>query len=433
MLCLADHQSYKLINLSLSSLTPLTQTPQMPSASANLILGSQLIARPLVAVVKKDEFLIVDGGSGLNQQTIGICLNANGDPVRGTLQWSNYPKSICVEFPYVVALLSNYTIEIHNIQDQTLLQKIPIDNSVEAKGLVFGHGIKVWMDSLAKSLKRTPWKQQLSDPEIEIELQRETIKYSTIASRILVYGKDSVMAQVTTPLTIQVDGLLENSLVEEAMQLADQARNTMSEEDYDTVYAERLKHELNYTFQKSGMILLKETLFDDAFSLLSKGNIDPRIVVQMFEGLMQDQWINSPPPILLFDSIHQLIENFGNLKNIVDSSITESQETDASEMRRVLLENAREALSKYLVAERDKRLIKSAKNSMICEVIDTCLLQVYMSREDFISLYKFLQHPNSCNVEYCSEILLNAQKYYALSIMYESKLMYEKTLELWTG
>lgn len=316
MLCLADNQTYKLINLNQSSLTPLIRTPQIPTTSSTLLLGSQLIAKPLVAVVKKDEFLIVDGGNGSGNQTIGLFVHANGDPIRGTLQWSNYPKSLCVEFPYVVALLSNNTVEIHNILDQKLLQKIPIDSSVEAKGLAFGHGIKVWMDALAKALKRSPWKQQSSDPEIEVQLQREIIKYSTIASRILVYGKDSVMAQVTTPLTVQVDGLLENNLVEEAMQLAEQARNTMSEEEHDTVYAERLKYELNYTFQKSGLLLLKETLFDDAFSLLSKGNMDPRVVVNLFEGLMQDRWINIPPPILLFDNVQRLIEELGDLKKI---------------------------------------------------------------------------------------------------------------------
>ncbi|KAG1471819.1 hypothetical protein G6F56_001908 [Rhizopus delemar] len=436
MLCLADNQTYKLINLNQSSLTPLIRTPQIPTTSSTLLLGSQLIAKPLVAVVKKDEFLIVDGGNGSGNQTIGLFVHANGDPIRGTLQWSNYPKSLCVEFPYVVALLSNNTVEIHNILDQKLLQKIPIDSSVEAKGLAFGHGIKVWMDALAKALKRSPWKQQSSDPEIEVQLQREIIKYSTIASRILVYGKDSVMAQVTTPLTVQVDGLLENNLVEEAMQLAEQARNTMSEEEHDTVYAERLKYELNYTFQKSGLLLLKETLFDDAFSLLSKGNMDPRVVVNLFEGLMQDRWINIPPPILLFDNVQRLIEELGDLKKIVDGSMTGSQEENSpgsTEMRRVLLANAREALSKYLTVEREKRLIRSAKNDLHCEVIDTCLLKIYMSQKDDASMYKFLQQPNDCNIDDCSKALYKAKKYYALSIMYESKRMYEKTLELWTG
>ena len=100
------------------------------------------------------------------------------------------------------------------------------------------------------------------------------------------------------------------------MQLAEQAKNTMSEDDQGTVYAERLKSELNYTFQKSGLLLLKETLFDDAFTLLSKGDIDPRVVIQLFDDLMLDSWLHSPPPILLFENVQRLIEDLGDLKKI---------------------------------------------------------------------------------------------------------------------
>ncbi|KAL4211163.1 vacuolar sorting protein 39 domain 2-domain-containing protein [Rhizopus microsporus] len=435
ILCLADHQNYKLINLQQSSVTMLIPTPQVPATTPTLLLGSQLIPKPLMAVVRKDEFLVVSGGSGAGSQTIGIFVNPNGDAIRGTLQWPSYPKSLCVEFPYVAALLSNHTIEIHNILDQNLLQRIPLDPAMEPRGMAFGHGIKVWMDALATSLKRSPWKQELTDSELQVQLQREIIKYSTITARILLYGKDSVLAQVTTPLTIQVDGLLERNLVEEAMQLAEQAKNTMSEDDQGTVYAERLKSELNYTFQKSGLLLLKETLFDDAFTLLSKGDIDPRVVIQLFDDLMLDSWLHSPPPILLFENVQRLIEDLGDLKKIVNGSLGEFKEdgsSGAADMRSVLLENAREALNKYLLTEREKRKHKLGQNDIECEVIDSCLLKIYMSQGDNDSIYQLLQHPNDCNIDECSKILYESKKYYALSVMYESKHMYEKALELWT-
>jgi hypothetical protein len=132
MICLADNHIYKLINLQLSSVTLLIPTPQVPVTSPTLLLGSgtQLVSRPLVAVVKQDEFLVVSGSAD-NQ--IGIFVNANGDAIRGTLTWSSFPKALCVEFPYVAALLRNNSIEIHNILDQTLLQTIPLDPSMEAK------------------------------------------------------------------------------------------------------------------------------------------------------------------------------------------------------------------------------------------------------------------------------------------------------------
>lgn len=437
ILCLADTQNYKLINLQQSSVTLLIPTPQVPVTSPTLLgSGTQLVPRPLVAVVRKDEFLVVSGSSSDNQ-TIGIFVNANGDAIRGTLQWTSYPKALCVEFPYVAALLRNNTIEIHNILDQNLLQTIPLEASIDAKGMTFGHGIKVWMDVIAKRLKRHIWPPPSDhDVDMESQLQREIIRYSTAAARILVFGKDSVMAQVTTPLVVQVDLLLEKNLVEEAMQLAEQARNTMSSDN--NVYVERLRSELNYTYQKSGLLLLKETVFDDAFTLLSKGDMDPRVVINMFEGLAQSKWLKESPSVLLFDGVITLVEGLGTIKNIVNNSLKEfakdsDQESEGtSEMRRVLLMNAREALNKYLRIEREKRKDRLGQNDTICKVIDTSLLKIYMSQKDDSSIYQLLQQPNDCSIEDCAKALSKSKKYYALSIMYESKHMYEKVLDIWT-
>lgn len=444
MLCLADTQNYKLINLQQSSVTLLIPTPQVPVTSPTLLgSGTQLVPRPLVAVVRKDEFLVVSGSS--DNQTIGIFVNSNGDAIRGTLQWSSYPKALCIEFPYVAALLRNNTIEIHNILDQNLLQTIPLDASIDAKGMTFGHGIKVWIDVLAKRLKRHVWppssqnqENELYDVDLESQLQREIIRYSTAAARILVFGKDSVMAQVTTPLVVQVDLLLEKNLVEEAMQLAEQARNTISSDN--NVYVERLRSELSYTYQKSGLLLLKETVFDDAFTLLSKGDMDPRVVIHMFEGLAQAKWLKESPPVLLFDGIIALVEGLGTIKNIVNNSLKDftkdSDDNDsnegAPEMRRVLLMNAREALNKYLRTERAKRKDRLGQNDTICKVIDTSLLKIYMSQKDDKAIYQLLQQPNDCSIEDCAKALSKSKKYYALSIMYESKHMYEKVLDIWT-
>lgn len=441
---MADTQNYKLINLQQSSVTLLIPTPQVSVTSPTLLgSGTQLVPRPLVAVVRKDEFLVVSGSS--DNQTIGIFVNSNGDAIRGTLQWSSYPKALCVEFPYVAALLRNNTIEIHNILDQNLLQTIPLDASIDAKGMTFGHGIKVWMDVLAKRLKRHIWPPPSRhhenghyDIDLESQLQREIIRYSTAAARILVFGKDSVMAQVTTPLIVQVDLLLEKNLVEEAMQLAEQARNTISSDN--NVYVERLRSELNYTYQKSGLLLLKETVFDDAFTLLSKGDMDPRVIIHMFEGLAQAKWLKESPPVLLFDGVITLVEELGTIKNIVNNSLKDfakdSDDNDlnegAPEMRRVLLMNAREALNKYLRIEREKRKDRLGQNDTICKVIDTSLLKIYMSQKDDKAIYQLLQQPNDCSIEDCAKALSKSKKYYALSIMYESKHMYEKVLDIWT-
>ncbi|KAI8346357.1 hypothetical protein EDC96DRAFT_521434 [Choanephora cucurbitarum] len=426
MLCLADQQSYKLIDLQQSNVFTLIPTPQIPIASPTL-LGSQLLPCPLVSVVRKDEFLLVSGGS--DNQTIGIFVNAYGEPIRGTLQWTHYPKALCVEFPYVAALLRNHTIEVHNILDQNLLQTIVLDPSVNARGISFGHGIKVWLNDLAKKLKRQPWPEETADLELKSQLQREIIRYSTAAARILIYGRDTVLAQATTPLTVQVDQLLERDQVEEAIRLTEQARETLSSE---SDHADRLRSELNYSYQKLGLFLIKQGLFDDAFTLLSKGDADPRMVVQLFDGLAQSKWLQESPPVLLFKGVCGLLQEVGSIRDIVESNLKDYVSDNLAEARRTFLTNASDALDNYLCAEREKRKAKLQQHDTLCKVIDICLLKLYMIKKDDAAIYRLLQSPNDCHIEDCEKALMKSKKYYALSILYESKQMYEHVLDIWS-
>lgn len=102
----------------------------------------------------------------------------------------------------------------------------------------FGHGIKVWMESMAERLRRRPYAHINDDEELESELRRQVSKFSTVPARILIHGRDSVAAQIVTPLVVQVDNLLDDKRLEEALDMADQARNTMSTEN--NVYVERM-------------------------------------------------------------------------------------------------------------------------------------------------------------------------------------------------
>ncbi|RCH95262.1 transforming growth factor, beta receptor associated protein 1, partial [Rhizopus stolonifer] len=429
MLCLADAELYKLINLEQPVTFPLSPTPQVKVKSPTLIgSGTQLIPRPLVSVVQKDKFLIVNGS---DDQAIGILVNAKGNPIQGTLQWTSYPKTLCVEFPYVIALLCNNTIEVHNLLNQNLLQTMTFDASFEARGMTFSHGIKVSLDALVEKLKRSPWPEKIDDAELESQLKGEISRYSTAAARILIYGKDSVLAQVTTPLIVQVDQLLEKNLVEEAIQLAEQAKDTMSN-DSDHVYAERLQSELNYSYQRSGLYLLEQALFDDAFSLLSKGEIDPRPIVQLFDGLASSSWREEFPPVLLFDGVRTLLDTLGSVKDIVERNLKDYASDNLAHVRQTFLTNASDALDKYLCMEREKRKHQWGQNDLLCKVIDTCLLKIYIIKNDNISIYQLLKAPNDCSVEDCSEALSKSKKHYALSVLYESKHMYEKMFEIWT-
>jgi hypothetical protein len=70
--------------------------------------------------------------------TMGVFININ-HPVRGTLLWPNHPLSIGspslltsfasnhatgLEYPYVMALLSDETIQVHNVESQEIAPEV---------------------------------------------------------------------------------------------------------------------------------------------------------------------------------------------------------------------------------------------------------------------------------------------------------------------
>ncbi|KAI9472064.1 MAG: CNH domain-containing protein [Benjaminiella poitrasii] len=385
ILCLADAHMYKLINLQQSSVTPLLPTPPANPA--------------LTVVVRQDEFLVVGEG------TIGIFVNANGDAIRGTLQWSHYPHHITVDYPYIVALLPNNSIEIHNVTDQKLIQTIPDQQQHHLQGMASCHGIKVWMSDVAQRLKLH-----------HNNTEHPRAKYAamtTTAARTLVFSKTGVWAQITTPLTTQVDRLLAENQIEEAIHLADDSHDT------------RIRAELDYSYQRCGLVLLRETLFEDAFMLMSKGNMDPRMVIQMFEGLANSKWLKKEqqqqPSV--FEGVWSRLQELGTIKEVVQRALNGTN----NEMRRTLLMNAREALERYLRVERNKH-----NDQVISTVIDTSLLKIYMSQKNDAAIYRLLEEPNNCSVEDSARALTKAKKFDALSVMYRSKRLYEKVLEIWT-
>jgi len=115
-LCIADRERYSLVNLDAVTATqilPISQVPSEPGTRPH---------RPMILVVSEGEFLILSWtGAG----TMGVFINLNGDPVRGTLQWPSHPLSTCLEYPYVTALLPDQTIQVHHVESQEIAQVVP--------------------------------------------------------------------------------------------------------------------------------------------------------------------------------------------------------------------------------------------------------------------------------------------------------------------
>ncbi|KAF8649627.1 hypothetical protein AX16_005716 [Volvariella volvacea WC 439] len=111
-LCLADAENYNIVDLASASLFPIIPLSQAADG---------LAIQPSITVIGENEFLVL---SWLGTNTLGVFINSNGEPIRGTLEWPSYPDAVCLDYPYIAALLPNSTIEIHSIETLSIVQVI---------------------------------------------------------------------------------------------------------------------------------------------------------------------------------------------------------------------------------------------------------------------------------------------------------------------
>ncbi|KAG5646381.1 hypothetical protein DXG03_003704 [Asterophora parasitica] len=112
-LCIADKENYNVVDLEGAALFPIIPVSQAQDSS--------IPVKPSITVVGENEYLILSWTGG---STIGLFITREGDPVRGTLEWPSHPEAVCLDYPYVTALLPNGTIEIHSIETQSIVQVI---------------------------------------------------------------------------------------------------------------------------------------------------------------------------------------------------------------------------------------------------------------------------------------------------------------------
>ncbi|KAI1315748.1 transforming growth factor, beta receptor associated protein 1 [Mortierella claussenii] len=390
VVCVADASGFKLIDTRVGRMIPVLPVVQSVSPGSHA-----QVLKPVCIPIAENEFLLASATSS-GQTAIGIFCSGSGEPVRGTLQWSSYPRALAVEFPYVTALLRGNIIEVHNILDQKLVQSIRFESFVEVRNLIQGSGLMVRMSTLAKVLSL-----QSGDGEVQ---QHEAHRVSNVLARVLIAGKDSVSALVTTPLVLHADVLLQQGRVEEALLLSEKTTTTISAEN---LHRERLQLELDYIYQKSGLIYLGETLFDDAFGLLQRGKMDLRVLISMFPDVLQRTDVIRQ--VDLFRGIRDEVAQLGTISNIISRTLAKTGGEQGDEFGNVLLANAKDVFLQYLIRCRKESIAHKSRTRSQVEAMDTALLGLWVDSGDDANLQLLLESNNLCIPDLCEQKLTAAE------------------------
>lgn len=94
--CVANAERYDLMDLERGERIPLFPIMQNADFSEDDVAGgggATTKLHPLMVSVGEDDFLVTTGTT-MTDPAIGMFVNLNGDPVRGTLMFSTYPRAM---------------------------------------------------------------------------------------------------------------------------------------------------------------------------------------------------------------------------------------------------------------------------------------------------------------------------------------------------
>ncbi|WWC89446.1 uncharacterized protein L201_004370 [Kwoniella dendrophila CBS 6074] len=128
---------YSIIDLSDASLTEVLPVSQIDPAVAEFEPNPNIVVIP-----DENEFLVT---SYTGSSTMGVFLNGQGDPVRGTMEWPSHPISIAIESEWIIALLRDQTVHIHTLSDlEKPSQVITLEPGLNAFSLTYSpYGISI--------------------------------------------------------------------------------------------------------------------------------------------------------------------------------------------------------------------------------------------------------------------------------------------------
>lgn len=266
----SNSTNYDLVDISQSQKIFLFPISTTESADANL--------NPIIKYVKKNELLLICGGSNDSDPAVGMFINTNGDVIRGTLNFESYPTSVEVDYPYVLAVLENKMVNVYSIFDQNKLQEILFDfDNINIQLHESSRIFEIKDSELTKKITIAPIISTMDNDEIQrIAIESDNaVKKAVCLSSCIIYDEKGHNLKIMKPLS-KYDRWLD-------------IYNSCQKIDCSAIY-EKLFQELQEShFNKFlmallGLFTLEYEMYDQTFELWTTNfkYMDPRLMIYIF-------------------------------------------------------------------------------------------------------------------------------------------------------
>lgn len=299
----------------------------------------------IVKRIGKGDFLL--GGPN----ALGMFVTSDGISQRPPLQWSDNLVSVGYIHPYICALNSEF-ITVHSILDQQQKQAIPFQG-----GTLLGD----------------------------------------FDGRIFVSSSKEIYALVPVAWEKQIQALLADKRVSEALELVNNANRTGLAKD-------KFQKMLSRIQQQAAFIEFSLGHFDEARELFRKGEVDVKELVGLYPRMLTPtcQFTRSMPPLHDIADINQLTKN--NSEQLVEY---------------------KNFLQFYLEEVRETALSKDDQ-----KVVDTALLKLY-AESNVVDLLRLVSTTHNCDLSDCVEWLEKYNRHHPLAMLYYSNQDYDKAFHIW--
>ncbi|BEJ17778.1 hypothetical protein CspHIS471_0700460 [Cutaneotrichosporon sp. HIS471] len=473
--------TYCIIDLSDASLTEVLPVSQVDP-------DDNWKPNPNVVVIPGESQFLVTSYTGAN--TMGVFLNGQGDPERGTIEWTEHPLCIAVESGFIIALLRNNTVVVHNLNDlENPAQVISLDAAADVFTLSYSpYGISIRDAVRDERMEPTrftllsgalaPATVPLESPEVPPEspeigesepaeteepeggsgltppsspkFARQPIQpvrssslisaastrrppFSSVIAETLVVSRHSIQGLVPTPVVLRLERLCAEHRVDEAIAMVDEERRRGRRGEIDI---DKATHTATVRFMHQYLAchLLVETVFERAGDYFIRGKVDPRLLVRLFPAY-RGKTIGTAEEVDVYEGLVPTLEKMQPVEDIISSFLDRNSPrpdpSEAEELRLALYYSAKNMLIEFLGKTRGQRRKGGSRgldSRKIDIVVDTTLAKLLAEEGTTHELLALLGGPNDVVLLELEPFL--AQRKYVLSTVMKSEGRIDRVLEL---
>ncbi|RKP08931.1 hypothetical protein THASP1DRAFT_29275 [Thamnocephalis sphaerospora] len=394
-ICYADSRDYRILDMDSDRSISIFPVAQSDDSSSSRNASA---VRPVIATIGDSEFILVN--TTLSTHILDVAQRKRAS--QAVARWNGKVRHVhwaMYSHPFVVALLRNGAITVHHVDTQQQLQVMDV-RALQARSLIQGPGITVCHTALAEKLSR---------PDVD------SAQAASSLERNFILSQDSVTAMVALPIVEVADRHLQEKHVEEAVMLVETYLATHEGMHFKSMG-------IMYIYRKAGLICFGETLFDDALAFFRKGELDPRVLVNLFPELALQHY-----KVPVEHGVRQLVDQMGSIHNIISTHLTAFGSTEDEQLRAMYMTNATDMLLKYLKMCKESGGIPGGE---FADDLDTLLLRLYTDVDEQ-GLLRLLSGDNNCHVEACAPWLEKHEKHYALSLLHRSHGNLREAMAIW--